>query len=114
MHGMQNIAEAEIGVFSMYFIGAFDAQIQRRWTVRGVGDADAVIIADFGSFGIASIGTVFALTDKGYHVICKINILKEYKTVPSAKTKAYLSIWKAEPCDQISLHRRQANSRKAI
>lgn len=53
MHGMENISECDIRMFAMDLVGALDAQVQRRRTVRGIRDADVVVVADFYGLGIA-------------------------------------------------------------
>lgn len=72
LHGMQYIAKFQIRMLPMYLVGALNAQIQRRRTVLGIGDANAVIIAYFGCLSITSIGTVFALTGEWNQVICTV------------------------------------------
>lgn len=36
LHGMQNVTEFQIRMFSMDFIGTFDAQIKRWWTIGSI------------------------------------------------------------------------------
>ena len=45
----------------MYLISALNTQIQRRWRVRGEGDADAVVVAHLGRLGRARVGAHVAL-----------------------------------------------------
>lgn len=65
LHGMKYIAKLQIRMLPMYLIGAFDTQIQWRWAVGGVGDADAVIVANFGCLSISRVGTMFPLAGEG-------------------------------------------------
>lgn len=53
LHGMQNVSERDIRVLPMNLVGALDAQVEWRWTVRGVRDADVVVVADLHRLSIA-------------------------------------------------------------
>lgn len=63
---MKYVAELQIRVLSMYFVGTLDAQIQWRRTVWCVGDADAVIVAHLGCLSVAGIGAVLPLAGEGH------------------------------------------------
>lgn len=67
---MQKVPERLVRMFAMNFVGALDAEVQRWWAFRGVGDADIVIVAYFGGLGIARIGAAIALADEGNEVVC--------------------------------------------
>lgn len=66
---MKNIAKRLIRVLSMDFIRTLDAKIQRRRTVWRVGNADIVVIADFGGFGISRVRALVTLTYERDEVI---------------------------------------------
>lgn len=70
LHGMENVAELEIGMFAMNLIGTFDAKVKWWRTVGSIANTDAVVKANFCRLSIASIRALFALTYKGHHVIC--------------------------------------------
>lgn len=56
-------------MFAMDLVSALDAQVQRWRTVRGIGNAYVVVVADFNGFGIARIGTGVSLAREGHQVI---------------------------------------------
>lgn len=89
LHGMKYIAKLQIRMLPMYLVGALDAQIQWRWTVWGVGDADAVIVAYFGCLSIASIGTMFPLAGEGNQVIFERRLLSKKGSSYKSRKHSY-------------------------
>lgn len=70
LHGMKNVPERDIGVFSVNFIRTLDAEVERRRAIRCIRDANVVIIANFDGFCVARIRTRVALTGKGDQIVC--------------------------------------------
>lgn len=57
LHGVNDVVETEIGGAAVNFVGALDAQVERRRLLIGEGDGGAVVEAHFGRLGHARVGT---------------------------------------------------------